>query len=69
MSQIAIDVSTEQIRAIDALCAKSGKSRNQLALAALEAALAKPEEKPRFRFQHQPAAAPQKPNAGADKEE
>lgn len=63
MSQIVIGITDEQLRAIDQLAAKTGKSREEIARAALEAALAKP----KYGHPIQPAAV-SKP-IGADKKE
>lgn len=63
MSQIAIGITDEQLRAVDQAAARAGKSREEFARAALETALAKP----RFGHPIQPAAVA-KP-IGADKKE
>lgn len=65
MSQITIGITDEQLKRVDAAAARRGATREQIALAGLELALAAPDPEPK---KPKTVAAP-KPNAGANKEE
>lgn len=68
MSQITIGITDDELKRIDARCARSGQSREQFAANALRLELARPEATPKAPSKVHTAAAP-KLNAGADKEE